>query len=1190
MANIFKKITFLSLFIFSIVSKTFAQGDECELGYVIPTVSDYCSAPGQFTNVGATTSGFGKPACWAINSNDVWFSFTAIASDVTIIITGDFNGMGTMKTPEVALYSGSCTGTINELACATSQPNQQYVSLFKAGLTPFVKYYIRVNSRTLVNKGTFQLCINNYLPSPAPVGDCVTAPFLCTNSTATFQFSAGDGFVSDEANNTCLDNYNGDPAYLNSETASSWVKFTATKSGQFTFTITPIVLDDDLDFAFYELPNGPASCTPKTLLRCNASACLNRGGLVGLDLVSTDVTENQSVGNDCNYGTPLAAKKNGWLRYVDLVAGKTYGLLVNNFTTSGNGFSISFNQPGAGLAEIDALRADFTTTQIGGPCSMVYRFTDASVNGAGWTWNFGPNATPTTAVGVGPHTVTYTTPGNYPVILTIDDGTCKDFISYNVNPAISLPAIVINANVTSFCTGGNAILTGPTGYTSYKWYRNGVQVAGATNTLTVTLAGTYYLEVSNGTCTANSNSIAITINPASAVSVSIAAVPSGPICSGTNVTFTATPTNGGAAPVYQWKKNGVNVGSNSVTYSSNTLVNTDKITCVLTSNVACPSGNPATSNQITITVNPNLPVSVSIAANNNGICSGTNVTFTATPTNGGATPVYQWKRNGVNVGANSATYSSTTFANGDIITCVLTSNATCPTGNPATSNQVIMTVNPNLPVSVAISANNNPICAGTNVTFTAVPTNGGAAPVYQWKRNGVNVGANATTYSSSTLVNGDIITCVMTSNATCPTGNPATSNQVVIVVTAQPTASVAIVADANPICAGTNVTFTATPTNGGTPTYQWKLNGVNVGSNSATYSNNTLANGDDITCVMTSSLGCVTGSPATSNQITMTVNPNLPVSVSIAANNNGICSGTNVTFTATPTNGGATPVYQWKKNGVNVGANSATYSSTTFANGDIITCVLTSNATCPTGNPATSNQVVMTVNPNLPVSVAISANNNPICAGTNVTFTAVPTNGGAAPVYQWKRNGVNVGSNATTYSNSTLVNGDIITCVMTSNATCPTGNPATSNQVVITVTAQPTASVAIVADNNSICAGTNVTFTATPTNGGTPTYQWKLNGVNVGSNSATYSNNTLVNGDNITCIMTSSLGCVTGSPATSNQITMTVNAISAIVLNISPSANPICAGTSVTFTGTPANAAFLPVYQWTLNGANGSQF
>jgi hypothetical protein len=148
----------------------------------------------------------------------------------------------------------------------------------------------------------------------------------------------------------------------------------------------------------------------------------------------------------------------------------------------------------------------------------------------------------------------------------------------------------------------------------------------------------------------------------------------------------------------------------------------------------------------------------------------------------GQHPVYQWKKNGVNVGSNSATYSSTAFANGDIITCVLTSNAVCPTGNPATSNSVVMVVNPNLPVSVSIAADDNNICAGTNVTFTAVPTNGGAAPVYQWKLNGANVGANAATYSSTAFANGDIISCVLTSNAVCPTGNPATSNPVVMVV------------------------------------------------------------------------------------------------------------------------------------------------------------------------------------------------------------------------------------------------------------------------------------------------------------------------------------------------------------------------------------------------------------------------
>ncbi|MBK9352922.1 MAG: hypothetical protein IPN09_02785 [Bacteroidetes bacterium] len=765
-----------------------------------------------------------------------------------------------------------------------------------------------------------------------------------------------------------------------------------------------------------------------------------------------------------------------------------------------------------------------------------------------------------------------------------------------VNPDFPV-SVAISADNNPICAGTNVTFTAvPTNGGAapvYQWKKNGVNVGVNANTYSSsTLANGDIITcvmTSNAICPtgnpATSNQVVITVTAQPTASVAIVA-DANPICAGTNVTFTATPTNGGT-PTYQWKLNGVNVGSNSATYSNNTLVNGDNITCIMTSSLGCVTGSPATSNQITMTVNAISAIVLNISPSANPICAGTSVTFTGTPANAAFLPVYQWTLNGANVGVNSNTYTNTSFVNGDVVACVLTFNAGCVSNNPATSNNVVMTVNPDLPVSVSISADNNPICAGTNVTFTAVPTNGGAAPVYQWKRNGVNVGANATTYSNSTLANGDIITCVMTSNATCPTGNPATSNQVVITVTAQPTASVAIVADNNSICAGTNVTFTATPTNGGTPTYQWTLNGVNVGSNSATYSNNTLANGDNITCIMTSSLGCVTGSPATSNQVTMTVNAINPVVINIAPSANPICAGTSVTFTGTPSNAAFLPVYQWTLNGANVGVNSNTYTNTSFVNGDVVACVLTFNAGCVSNNPATSNNVVMTVNPDLPVSVSISADNNPICAGTNVTFTAVPTNGGAAPVYQWKKNGVNVGANATTYSSSTLVNGDIIICELTSNAVCPTGNPATSNQVVMSIVSPATANISISADDNSICAGTNVTFTAVAGNGGgTPTYQWKLNGANVGTNSNTYSNAALANNDVVFCVMTSSLSCVLSSPASSNIILMSVSPNLPVSVSIAADDNNICAGTNVTFTATPTNGGVAPVYQWKLNGTN----
>ncbi|MCX6240420.1 MAG: hypothetical protein NTX43_01240 [Bacteroidetes bacterium] len=552
-----------------------------------------------------------------------------------------------------------------------------------------------------------------------------------------------------------------------------------------------------------------------------------------------------------------------------------------------------------------------------------------------------------------------------------------------------------------------------------------------------------------------------------AVSVSISAS-ANPICAGLPVTITATPTNGGSSPTYQWIVNGANVGNNDSFYTC-TPTNNDVVTCVLTSNANCVTGNPATSNTITMTVNATLPVSVLISASANPVCTGTSVTYMATPTNGGSTPAYQWKVNGSTVGTNSAAYTYTP-ANGDMITCVLTSNSLCATGNPATSNTITMSVNATLPVNVLISASNNPVCTGTSVTYTATPTNGGSTPAYQWKVNGSTVGTNSAAYTYIPT-NNDVVICVLTSNANCVTGNPATSNTITMTVGATLPVSVLISASDNPVCTGTSVTYTATPTNGGsTPAYQWKVNGSTVGTNSAAYIY-TPANGDMITCVLTSNSLCATGNPATSNTITMSVNATLPVSVLISASANPVCAGTLVTYIATPTNGGSNPTYQWKVNGNRVGINRPIYSYIP-ANNDIITCILTSNSTCATGNPATSNAITMAVNAILPVSVLVSASANPVCAGTLVTFTATQSNGGFIPSYHWKVNGINVGINSPTYS-YIPINNDSVSCAVTFDLLCISNNIAISNTVIMNTVLSPHVSF-------TTCIDTITTINAQP--------------------------------------------------------------------------------------------------------------
>lgn len=616
-------------------------------------------------------------------------------------------------------------------------------------------------------------------------------------------------------------------------------------------------------------------------------------------------------------------------------------------------------------------------------------------------------------------------------------GACKPIATamtaLNIGGSVSIAA----SPGTTICSGTSVTFTAtasvPVGTVAYQWKKNGANVG--TNSTTYTDAGlangnTIQCVVTvTGGCglVLNSNTLTMVVTPSVTPSVSIVSGAGSNICAGSSVTFTATPTNGGTTPAYQWKVNGANVGTNSATFTTSTLTNGQIVTCVLTSNATCVTTSTATSNSITMTVNPVLTPSVSIAViPGNTICVGGAAIFTATPVNGGATPTYQWKVNGINAGTNNPSFTTTTLTNGQIVTCVMTSNATCASPVSVTSNAITMTVNPFVASSVSISANpGNTICAGSNVTFTATPSNGGTAPAYQWKLNGVNVGTNSATYSNNALTNGQIVTCVMTHNNPCGSPATATSNAITMAVNPVLTPSVSI--SANPgstICAGTSVTFTATPTNGGTtPSYQWKVNGANVGTNSATFTITSLTNGQIVTCVLTSNAVCASPITATSNALTMTVNPLVTPAVSISTlSSNIICAGTSVTFTATPTNGGTTPAYQWKVNGVNAGTNSATFTTTTLATGQAVTCVLTSNATCASPTTATSNAITRTVVSGVPIISSVTPSSGPVGTSIVIKGTRLAT-----------ASQVQIGSGSTT---SITVSGDtMITTTVPAGAT-----------------------------------------------------------------------------------------------------------------------------------------------------------
>lgn len=261
-----------------------------------------------------------------------------------------------------------------------------------------------------------------------------------------------------------------------------------------------------------------------------------------------------------------------------------------------------------------------------------------------------------------------------------------------------------------------------------------------------------------------------------------------------------------------------------------------------------------------------------------------------------------------------------------------------------------------------------------------------------------------------------------------------------------------------------------------------------------------------------------------------------PVS-NFSFNTSNNCAGQAISFTDLSTNSPST--WTWSTNpstGVTINTASSQNPTITFASAGTYTVTLnTSNGAGP-GTP-NSQTITIAASP----TVNITNNNQTVCAGTPVSFTA-----SGAGSYSWSAGG---GSNATaTYTPS-----------VTGTYTVTGTSAGCSATAIASVTVNPLPTINVSPASPVVCIGNSISLTAS----GASTYSWS----NGGGASATASYTPTAT-TTYTVTGQSAAGC-----AGTKTVTVTVNNLPTVTINTL--SNPICntAGPQ-SLSGTPAGGTF----------------
>lgn len=311
---------------------------------------------------------------------------------------------------------------------------------------------------------------------------------------------------------------------------------------------------------------------------------------------------------------------------------------------------------------------------------------------------------------------------------------------------------------------------------------------------------------------------------------------------------------------------------------------------------------------------------VRIASPTTTICNSSSITFTATPYFEVAGSWFVWTKNGQVVGTDSLQWTASGLQPGDVVMCAM-HFPDCIGTTKVLSNAITVSGTQPQALAVTVSTNRTMLCKNDTVTFNAAVLNGGSSLTYRWKLNNIDVGPNSAVFRTSTLSDGDLVSCDVEQAAVPPCSPKLTarSNIVSISIRSPLVPIVSITASSDSVCVGSEVTFKAVAQNADTSfLFQWKLNGIPVASNGQSYTSRSLKNNDEVGLIVEDKYGCIL--PVSSNIVSMYVEE--PPKIEITPADTLVTVGSSVLIRATMT--GDVSSYVWRPSAALINSNTLT--------------------------------------------------------------------------------------------------------------------------------------------------------------------------------------------------------------------------------------------------------------------------